>query len=61
MSAANPVKLRSSTAPVLPATPTFPVLSTSNASVAVLIRFRNSWARNPSRSFPFATSPSIPD
>ena len=33
-SALNPVRLRWSTAPVLPATPTFPVLSTSNASIA---------------------------
>ena len=27
--------------PVLPATPTFPVLRTSNATIAVLIKFRN--------------------
>ena len=37
---------------MLPATPTFPVLSTSNATIAVLIRFRNSCAKNPSALAP---------
>jgi hypothetical protein len=46
---------------VLPATPTLPVLSTSNAKSAVFIKFRNSWAKNPSRSLPRADSPSMPD
>ena len=43
---------------MLPATPTFPVLRTLNAKIAVLSKFRNSWARNPRRSFPRAVSPS---
>ena len=35
---------------MLPATPTLPVLSTSNDTIAVLIKFRNSCAKKPSRS-----------
>ena len=46
---------------MLPMTPTLPVLSTSNAIRPVLIRFRNSWARNPRRSVPRAVSYSSVD
>ena len=61
MSARSPMRLRWSTPPVLPATPTFPVLRTSNAMTAVLIKFRNSWAKNPRRSFPRTLSRSSVD
>ena len=44
------VRLRPSTAPVLPPTPTVPPLRTSKASMELLSRFRSSWAKNPSRS-----------
>ena len=37
---------------MLPLTPTFPVLRTSNATTAVLRRFRSSWTRKPIRSLP---------
>ena len=36
------MRLRWTTAPVLPAIPTFPVCSTSNAVIAVLVRLRSS-------------------
>jgi hypothetical protein len=39
---AQPEKAAMSTLPVLPATPTFPDLSTSNAMIAVFTRFRSS-------------------
>ena len=59
--ASNPTRLHWSTAPVLPLTPTFPVLRTSNATMAVLMRFRSSCARKPRRSLPRADSLSIPN
>ena len=52
---------RWSTVPVFPATPTFPVFMTSNAIIAVCIRFRNSCVKNPSRSFSRTVSPSRVD
>ena len=54
-------RLRYRTVPVLPPTPTFPDLSTPNASTAVLSRFRSSWAKNPRRSLRRAVSASVAD
>ena len=47
ISSVSPVRLRLSTAPVLPPLPTLPVLRMSNARIAVLIRLRSSCAKTP--------------
>jgi hypothetical protein len=44
---------------VLPPTPTFPDLTTSKAMIAIWIKFRNSCAKNPSRSFSRTAPPSM--
>ena len=49
-SACIPSRLRWSTVPVLPATPTFPVLSTSNAMIAVLSQVPQFMSQEPERA-----------